>query len=51
VVGIGRAVHAHVDAIAAGRGRVLVILADEERITVTMFRDELGTSRVTRRHR
>jgi selenocysteine-specific elongation factor len=45
VVRIGRAMHAHVDAIAAVRERVVAIIAAEGSITVARLRDELGTSR------
>lgn len=45
VVRIGRAMHAHVDAVAEVRRRVETIVAAEGQITLARLRDELQTSR------
>ena len=42
---IGRAMHAHPDAIAAVRDRVEAIVAAEGAVSVSRLRDELSTSR------
>jgi selenocysteine-specific elongation factor len=44
-VRVGRTMHAHPDAIAAVRARVVAIVEREGEITLARLRDELGTSR------
>jgi selenocysteine-specific elongation factor len=44
-VRVGRSMHAHPDAIAGVRERVVAIVEDEGAITLARLRDELGTSR------
>jgi len=45
VVRIGRAMHAHVDAISEVRAHVERVIRSEGSITLARLRDELGTSR------
>ena len=45
VVRLGRAMHVHVDAVAAVRAKVEAIVAAEGQITLARLRDELQTSR------
>ncbi|HWT25748.1 MAG TPA: SelB C-terminal domain-containing protein, partial [Solirubrobacteraceae bacterium] len=44
-VRVGRAMHAHPDAIGAVRDRVEAIIAAEGAVTVARLRDDLSTSR------
>jgi selenocysteine-specific elongation factor len=44
-VRVGRAMHAHPDAIADVRDRVVAIVAAEGEVTLARLRDELQTSR------
>ena len=45
VVRVGRDLHAHPEAVAAVRERVVAIVEAEGAITLARLRDELGTSR------
>ncbi|HEX2086033.1 MAG TPA: selenocysteine-specific translation elongation factor [Solirubrobacteraceae bacterium] len=45
VVRIGRAMHAHADAVASVRARVEAIVERDGQVTLARLRDELGTSR------